>query len=447
MIIYLNSRNHIYYLLFFSILNILESEEKYQFFNITISKNEDELGKLYINNSQLFKDINGNDIDNKNCIYWIPSLFNPILFSHKELNIDNYEEYKDGSIIPIKAPIISLDQEIPMNFFIYPLFNEYKLILGKEQLSSIVDDCYFGLSLGFENNNNYFSNDETNLNKLMNNNKFDKKIVSFDKWSITDSFIKTTLYLGDLHNNFIPNNKGIIGECKVILNESFWGCEFKEISFNGKKTQLIKDEKKNEFYKIYFSSENHNIIFPKLFRNKFDDITNNLCKGGISEEISCNNLFNSENFFSLKLIDDNMIITIEIDNKIRYNNIKKDNEYKTRIKFEDIDYFILPLIVFKNFDIQFNAQDNIISFYTTDESILELKKKNDSNPVPKEEEKEEPSNAGIIILVIFIVLLILGLLFGIFWFLKKRRNKVEINKYNKFEDEENFQDMNDKKVF
>ena len=139
-----------------------------------------------------------------------------------------------------------------------------------------------------------------------------------------------------------------------------------------------------------------------------------------------------------------MIITIEIDNKIRYNN--KDNEYKTRIKFEDINYFILPLIVFKNFDIQFNAQDNIISFYTTDESILELKKKNDNNPIPKEE--EEPSNAGIIILVIFIVILILVLLFGIFWFLKRRRNsESNINKYNKFEDEENFQDMNDKKVF
>ena len=445
MIVYLNSRIHIYYLLFFSILNILDTEEKYQFFNITISKNEDGLGKLYINNSQLFQNINENDIDDNNCIYWIPSLFNPLLFGHSKLDINDYDEYKEGKNIQIKAPIISLDQEISMTFCIYPLFGKYDLILGKEILTKIVDDCYFGLSFGFENNNNFFSDNETNLNKLLNYNKIDKKILSFDKWSITDSLIKTTLYLGDLHDNFIPNNKGIIGECKVIQNVSFWGCEFKEISFNGKKTQLIKDEEKNEFYKIYFSSENHNITFPKLFRNKFDDITNNVCKGGISEEISCDNLFNSEDFFPLKLIDDNMIITIEIDNKLRYNNIKKDNEYKTRIKFENIDYFILPLIVFKNFDIQFNAQDNIISFYTTDESILELKKKNDSNPVPKEE--EEPSNAGIIILVIFIVLLILVLLFGIFWFLKKRRKTVEINKYNKFEDEENFQDMNDKKVF
>ena len=440
MIIYLNSRNQIYYFLFFFILNILITEEKYEFFNITINKNEDELGNLYINNSQLFKDINENDDDK--CIYWIPSLFNPILFGKSKLSAIDLEEYKDGTF-SIKAPIFS-NQELSMNLFLYSLFGKYKLILGKEMFTGIVEGCYFGLSYGLGNNNNIFFDNETNLNKMLNEQKIDKKIFSFDKWIITDSLIKTTLYLGDVHDNFIPNNKGITGECKVSQNSPFWGCEFKEISFNNKKTQLIKNEEKNEFYQIYFSSENHNIIFPISFRDKFDDITNKVCKGETSEEISCDNLFNSENFFQLKLIDDNMIITIEIDNKIRYNN--KDNEYKTRIKFEDINYFILPLIVFKNFDIQFNAQDNIISFYTTDESILELKKKNDNNPIPKEE--EEPSNAGIIILVIFIVILILVLLFGIFWFLKRRRNsESNINKYNKFEDEENFQDMNDKKVF
>ena len=53
------------------------------------------------------------------------------------------------------------------------------------------------------------------------------------------------------------------------------------------------------------------------------------------------------------------------------------------------------------------------------------------------------------LLIIFLILLTLALGLGIFWFIKQKRASVEknINKYNKFEDEDNFQDLNEKRVF
>ena len=93
---------------------------------------------------------------------------------------------------------------------------------------------------------------------------------------------------------------------------------------------------------------------------------------------------------------------------------------------------------------QFDAENYKINFYTTDESILKIKKEQ-----KEDKKKGSSSKVGTVFLVIFIILLILGLGCGAFWLLKKRRNSVEknINKYNKFEDEDNFQDMNDKRIF
>ena len=72
----------------------------------------------------------------------------------------------------------------------------------------------------------------------------------------------------------------------------------------------------------------------------------------------------------IKLIDDNMNITLEIDNTHRFTTSNQERN-KTRIRFEEIDYFIFPLIMFKNFLIQFDAENDVISFYITNFSILQ----------------------------------------------------------------------------
>ena len=257
--------------------------------------------------------------------------------------------------------------------------------------------------------------------------------------------MKTTLYLGDTHENFKTNRKeGIIGTCKTNKLDLFWGCKFNQMSYNGKSIDL-KNEAGN-IYQIYFSSEDYNIIFPISFKDNFETITNGQCKyyedvmSSKDSYVYCDNMFNESQYVLLNLINDDINITIQIDNVNRYNNGKAENN-RTRIKYKDIDYFILPLIMFKQFHVQFDADKELISFYTTDKSILKKR---------KEENKKDSGNTGLtIFLVIFIIILILGLLYLAFLFIKKRRNSIEknINKYNKFDEDDNFQNMNEKRVF
>ena len=39
--------------------------------------------------------------------------------------------------------------------------------------------------------------------------------------------------------------------------------------------------------------------------------------------------------------------------------------------------------------------------------------------------------------------------FGVFWFIKKRKGSIEknINKYNKFDEDDNFKNLNEQRVF
>ncbi len=137
-----------------------------------------------------------------------------------------------------------------------------------------------------------------------------------------------------------------------------------------------------------------------------------------------------------------MNITLEIDNVNRYNKGNKDNN-KTRIRYVDNDYFVFPLIMFKNFHVQFDAKNDLISFYTIDKSILQVEEE-------KNQDKKKGTSLGLkVFLVILIIILVLALLFLGFWLYKKRKSylKKNINKYNKFDEDENFQDMNEKRVF
>ena len=221
------------------------------------------------------------------------------------------------------------------------------------------------------------------------------------------------------------------------------------MNFNNNIISLM-NANKTAYYKIFFSSESHLIVFPELFKEEFNKATNNICQEDeTSKFLYCNNLFNLEDYISMKLIDDNMTITIEVDNLNRFSsNTQPEQKHKTRIRFDNkIEFFIFPLIMFKNFHVQFDSIDNKISFYTTNKTILELKKEEEEDS-KRQEPENDSSNTGTIILIIVIILLILVLGFGVFWFIKKRRSADKnINKYNKFEDEENFQNMDEKRVF
>ena len=97
----------------------------------------------------------------------------------------------------------------------------------------------------------------------------------------------------------------------------------------------------------------------------------------------------------------------------------------------------MPLSVFKKFHLQFDAEKRLINFYANDSDILQV----------KEKEKNGSSSSGIII-TILIILIVLVLCLGGYWFYKKKRNtEKNINNFSKFEDEEDYQKIKEKKVF
>ena len=109
--------------------------------------------------------------------------------------------------------------------------------------------------------------------------------------------------------------------------------------------------------------------------------------------------------------------------------------------------------MFKNFHVQFDLDNNQISFFSNDTSILEIKKdepqptqytdepENTSEPKPD----DGPSAGLIVFLVILGILIIGGLGYGGFLFWKKKHIpdlEKRFNKYSKFEDE----DINENKL-
>jgi len=431
MINVLKPRILVNYSLFWVLLGLISTNQNYQKYTLSTSIGNDELKELYFDDTS----------DAKICHEWIPSLFNPILLVgyNVELNpLINYDEDK------ISFPIFSIPEPIQVAYYNFSFLDQYILNLAKITFNKIVTKCYFGLSIGVANYNK-LDESQINLNILKDNNIIHETIFSFDKWSINDNSIKTNLYLGDEHEIF--SKDGIIGTCKAD-KDLYWGCSFKKMVFNNKTIDLIKDKDNDIYYKIYFSSENYLIRFPESFKTKFNKETDDICiEKENTKYLDCNNLFDSKEYIQMKLIDDNMTITIEVDNLNRFNKYKDEQKHTTRILFEN-DYFIFPLIMFKNFHVQFDSNKNIISFYTDDPNILEVKKKEDNSP-SEDNNNNDSSNAGTIILIIIIILIILILGFGVFWFLRKRKSSSEknINKYNKFEEDDNFQDMNEKRVF
>ena len=412
--------------LFFFITNIPSSIQNYESFTLKIPLNNSELEPFFID--EIKKD--------EMCSEWVPSLINPILLINYNSNVSNLQYLYD---FQIKSPF--LEDEYKSSLYLYSGFNnKYNVLLGKPKHSDTVPKCYFGLSSGLSQYSS-FNESQINLNRLKDREEIAKKIFSFSNWTLNNDEINSYLYFGDFHEIF-NSSDGIIGTCDAEQNDPFWGCNFTSILFNNNSINLMNEE--NNYYKIYFSTENHNIIIPKSFLDTFNIFTQEACKEDENDGFLCDFFDEDKQSVELTLgIEDQMNITIEIDRMNRYifqNETIKPT--KTRIIKGNEDYFVFPLIMFKNFYIQFNAEDYKISFYTTDKRILQIKEE-------KKKKEKGSSNAGTVFLVIFIILLVLALGFGILWLIKKRRSSIQnsINKYNKFEDEENFQDMNEKRVF
>ena len=140
------------------------------------------------------------------------------------------------------------------------------------------------------------------------------------------------------------------------------------------------------------------------------------------------------------LRNDNMNITLEVDRINRFYSYSPSSEAVTNIFFHDLDYIIFPLTMLKNFHTQFDVDKKIISFYSNDTTILEIKRKEP----PKTEEPEKDDDSGgistwlLVILIILGILLICGIGYGGFLFYRKRNLNLEqkFNKYSRFEDED-----------
>ena len=397
-----------------------------------------ELDFLYINSG----------VDNTVCEKWIPSLFSPILLG----NLNTEEETKPIELI---IPTISLEPIELELLFDFQFINKSKVLIALDRYNLSLENCYLGLSskLGnFDINDN-----EILINQLNNTGIIDKKVFSIDKWNITNKMIDTSIYYGFEHDDFkLENENATIGNCSLGQDYKYWGCSFDQMSLGQNIVNLTDD---NEIpYKIYFSTENYNIIFPQTFINSFLNLTNNKCQNYSNKidnpnyYVTCKDLLENENNIPIKLISKTMNITIEIDSQTRFNNkaIGTKNaaaKNRTNIRFEKIDYFILPLIMFKKFHIQFDAKNDLIKFYTKEKDILEVPKdKKDNN----NNNGNNSSKAFIAFLIILIIILSIALLYAIFWLIRKKRGSVErnINKYNKFDEDENFQSLNEqKKVF
>ena len=414
-----------YYILLYIIINITIKQQNCYEYKIQAEKKESILEPLNIDNSE------------EDCTYLIPSLFDPILILS--------QGYKGGilkELVEINIPFYQSKLK-GTKYYFDKFLNELQTYGIKFDNSN----CYFGLSMGYPNDTHGLSPNEVLLSCLEENKKINKKIFSFDKFTLNENTIDTTFYLGETHNDFTSDN-GIVGTCKLNEEDIFWGFSFNEMIFNNKILSL-KRTQDNKLYKIYLTTNDYLINFPFYFLNDTylnELLFNNKCEYHRNDKYyECNNFFNGKDYIPLQLISDDINITLELDNFNRYYSNKNDNKEKILINFSDDNNIIFPLIMFKQFHVQFDAENKVINFYTNDTSLLQV----------KQEKKETPKNEGegssglTVFLVILIILLVIGIGLGVFYFLRLRRNKIEkdINRFTKFEDEEDFKNMNENKVY
>mgnify|MGYP003571395113 CR=1 FL=1 len=418
---------HIYF--FFLLIKIFLTTPDFWIFEAGIILKDTNIEGYYL----------GDKSEEKICVNWIPSLFLPLLYAPKTVRLEDETLINDYSPRELFFPVFYNNTTISVNTYqdVNFLNENFQSKIMKERKREI-SKCYFGLSRGV-NNFESLKEEDITLNYLKKKNLINKKIFSFGIWNLTNN--RTTFYLGDSHENF-NSSTGIIGTCESYSKDSPWGCSFKKMLFNNKSIPL---EDNGSLYKIYFSSETHDLIFPNSFKEIFKNYTNKLCNCTSDNYLSCPDYFKVSKYVPIQLTEenDNFVITGQVDSFSRYNTEEENKKDYARIQFNDINCIILPLIVFKEFHVQFDAESNLIKFYTKDSNILKVKE------IKKEEKEEkEESSALTTFLVILIILILLGLCLVAIWFIKyKRKNESDIKEFNKFEDEEGFKNLTEKTVF
>ena len=406
------------------ILNIFFSNQNPNSFPIMLNIKEEPIG-FYINN-----------IDGQSpCEKWFPSLFIPTLLIPKsEDEIPSGKEI-DGINLEINIPFLNRNKNISVEAYenVPFLKKEYTDILLKS-IESGVNLCYLGISPGINIYKN-LERDHNILKNLQSKGFIKNRIFSFDKWNL--NYNTSNFYLGE-SNPIFNSNEGNIGTCENYFNDPLWGCSFKKLLLNNIDIPIINNE--GNLYRIYFSSETNDLYFPKAFEEIFRNSSNNLCYVDNYNYLICKNSFKNSNFLPLQLTEEkeNFIITGQVDNINRFNIKSNDRINETRITFENINYIILPIMVFKEFYIKFDADNNLISFYTNNTDLLKVKEK-----------KKNESSVGTVLIILLIILIILGLSYAAYWFFVKRRKNIQpnINTFSKFEDEEDYKNLNEKKVF
>ena len=286
------------------------------------------------------------------CSKWIPSLFSSTALIGSTISImGHYKTIFKNIYIYNPYTLKYLNQSLYSDIFLYTsIFNEIYIAKTYNNIfPTFPKYCLFGLDYSeviYENKN---------LNTIQNliPKQIEKNIFSFGKWDLTkQDFIYSRFYIGDYHENFSGNT----GTCNIQNETNYYGCIFNEFIFLNETYSLI-NENNNKPYIIYFSSEFNKNYFPKNFENK---IKNCYLQKNKSEFI-CEKLKNKD-YLSLKLRNDNMEITLEVDKINRFYNYSS-SDGTTNILFHDFEYIIFPLVMLKNFHVQFDVEKKLLVFF------------------------------------------------------------------------------------
>ena len=276
-------------------------------------------------------------------------------------------------------------------------------------------------------NSKGFEKSESTL-ELFKKNLDIKKIFSIEPWEKTKYRNKlkfsSHLYLGEAHSDFSDTSN--VGNCSIVNQDSpFWNCQFSLMIINNLNFSLTNPETEKP-YEVRFIIESKKIVLPKKFKNLIAtdySLTGSKCyidkNTKETELLLCNQMTEDDDeTIPIKFIDteETMKITGEIDNEnlLSYWGDDVTSAFPTNIYFDDINYIIMPLTVFKKFHVLFDAENNKIKFFSNDKSLLKLIEKKE------EEKKDETDNLSYFknhifttILVIAIICLVIGLMVSI----------------------------------
>ena len=284
-------------------------------------------------------------------------------------------------------------------------------------------------SVGKNVNSKGFEESESTLERIKNSLGV-KKIFSIKPWEKTKSGNKSKfsskLYLGEAHSDF--QDESNVGSCAIADQSSpFWNCQFSQMTLNNKNFSLI-NEKTEKPYEVRFIVENYKIVFPKTFKSKLGvkySETGSKCyidtETKKTELLLCEQMTeDDEETIPITFInaDETMKIKGEIDseNFLSSWSTKITTAFPTNIYFDDIDYIIMPLSVFKQFHVLFDAENNKISFFSEDKSLLKLIEKKEEDDGGEDETDNLSyfkNHIFTTILIIAIACLVIGLMISI----------------------------------